>query len=134
MKRLLMLLALLLTAATGVWADNHLTSSADIGKVVCTDHTVYATVAEATAAGKTPVAMIAYVCEELGTPQYGKALAISLEDAPIADMTDTHPGTCNHHHRAYPTQISPVPEPEPSERPPAKTCIFSSCRIFLFPQ
>lgn len=86
MKRLLMLLALLLTAATGVWADNHLTSSADIGKVVCTDHTVYATVAEATAAGKTPVAMIAYVCEELGTPQYGKALAISLEDAPIADI------------------------------------------------
>ena len=84
-KRLFMTLALLLTAATGAWADSHLTSSADVGKVVCTDHTVYATVAEATAAGKTPVAMIAYVNEELGTPQYGKALAISLEDAPITD-------------------------------------------------
>ena len=85
MKRLL-LLVLLLTAVTGAWADDHLTSSADVGKVVCTDHTVYATVADATAAGKTPVAMIAYVNEELGTPQYGKALAISLEDAPIADI------------------------------------------------
>lgn len=85
-KRLFMMFALLLTAATGAWADDsHLTSSADVGKVVCTDHTVYATVAEAKAAGKTPVAMVAYVNEELGTPQYGKALAISLEDAPITD-------------------------------------------------
>ena len=54
-KRLFMMFALLLTAATGAWADDsHLTSSADVGKVVCTDHTVYATVAEAKAAGKTP--------------------------------------------------------------------------------
>lgn len=69
-----------------VKADVYPMSSADVGKVLCSDGTIYATVAEATAAGKTPEAMIAYVNEEKGTPGYGKALAISLADAPIEDV------------------------------------------------
>ena len=80
-----MMLALLLTAVTGAKADVYPTSSADVGKVLCSDGTIYATVSEATAAGKTPEAMIAYVNEEKGTPGYGKALAISLADAPVTD-------------------------------------------------
>jgi hypothetical protein len=46
-----MMLALLLTAVTGAKADVYPTSSADVGKVLCSDGTIYATVSEATAAG-----------------------------------------------------------------------------------
>lgn len=49
-------------------------TSADLGKVICTDGTIYNTVAEATAAGKTAAAMVAYVS---GT---GHGLAIALKD------------------------------------------------------
>ena len=50
-------------------------TAADLGKVLCTDGSIYATVSEATAAGKTAVAMIAYVDTE-----NGKALALALAD------------------------------------------------------
>ena len=48
-------------------------STEDIGKVLCADGSLYATKDEATAASKTPVAMIAYV-------EDSKGLAIALED------------------------------------------------------
>ena len=50
-------------------------TAADLGKVLCTDGSIYATVSEATAANKTAVAMIAYVDTE-----NGKALALALAD------------------------------------------------------
>ena len=56
-------------------------TKADVGKVICSDGSIYATVADATAAGKTAQAMIAYVDDEKGM-----ALGISLEDGPIADI------------------------------------------------
>lgn len=86
MKKILFSLVMLVMTATAAWADVYPTSSADVGKVICSDGTIYATVAEATAAGKTAEAMIAYVNEEFGTAGYGKALAISLADAPIEDV------------------------------------------------
>ncbi len=48
---------------------------ADLGKVLCTDGSIYATVSEATAASKTAAAVIAYV-----DTQNGKALALALAD------------------------------------------------------
>ncbi len=50
-------------------------TAADLGKVLCTDGSIYATVSEATAAGKTAAAVIAYV-----DTQNGKALALALAD------------------------------------------------------
>ena len=48
---------------------------ADLGKVLCTDGSIYATVSEATAASKTAAAVITYVDTE-----NGKALALALAD------------------------------------------------------
>ena len=78
------MLALLMTAVAGAWADEIVITTADIGKVLCTDRSFYPTVADAQAAGKTPVAMIAYLDEV-----NGKGLAISLEDGPITSNTNT---------------------------------------------
>ena len=50
-------------------------TAADLGKVLCTDGSIYATVSEATAASKTAAAVIAYV-----DTQNGKALALALAD------------------------------------------------------
>jgi hypothetical protein len=83
-KRLFLMLALLMTAVAGAWADEIVMTTADIGKVICTDRSFYPTVADAQAAGKTPVAMIAYL-DEVNC----KGLAISLEDGPITSNTNT---------------------------------------------
>ena len=48
-------------------------TAADLGKVLCTDGSIYATVSDATAASKTAAAVIAYVDTE-----NGKALALAL--------------------------------------------------------
>ncbi len=50
-------------------------TAADLGKVLCTDGSIYTTVSDATAAGKTAAAVIAYVDTE-----NGKALALALAD------------------------------------------------------
>ncbi|MBQ7996777.1 MAG: Ig-like domain-containing protein [Paludibacteraceae bacterium] len=50
-------------------------TAADLGKVLCTDGSIYATVSEAAAASKTAAAVIAYV-----DTQNGKALALALAD------------------------------------------------------
>lgn len=70
------LLALLLMMAVGAKADGLAVTSADIGKVLCTDGSLYATVTVAGNANKTPVAMIAYIDTQNHT-----GLAIALEDA-----------------------------------------------------
>ena len=81
MKRTLLSLVMLIMTAVAVWADVIPATKADVGKVLCSDGSIYATVSAATAAGKTAQAMIAYVDDEKGT-----ALGISLEDGPIADI------------------------------------------------
>jgi len=58
---------------------------ADVGKVLCSDGSIYTTVADATAAGKTAQAMIAYVNDEQGV-----ALGISLEDGPSTEKDCKH--------------------------------------------
>lgn len=50
-------------------------TTTDLGKVLCTDGSIYATVSEATAASKTAAAVITYVDTE-----NGKALALALAD------------------------------------------------------
>lgn len=75
-QKLLFLLVLLLTATTGAWATDGIECSAsDIGKVLCTDGSIYATVSDATAASKTAAAVIVYVDET-----NKKGLAIALAD------------------------------------------------------
>ena len=75
-QKLLFLLVLLLTATTGAWATDGIACSAsDIGKVLCTDGSIYATVGDATTAQKTAAAMIAYI-----DATNNKGLAIALAD------------------------------------------------------
>ena len=81
MKKILFSLVMLVMTATAAWADVIPATKADVGKVLCSDGSIYATVSDAAAASKTAQAMIAYVDDENGT-----ALGIALEDAPIADI------------------------------------------------
>ena len=77
--RLLYFVALLLMVAVGAKADERLNiTSNDIGKILCTDGTLYATATAAEEGGKIPVAMIAYV-DGLSH----KGLAIALNDANV---------------------------------------------------
>ena len=70
-----MTLALLITAVGGAWADGIVCTASDLGKVLCTDGSIYENVSAATTAGKTAVAMIAYV-----SGSNGLALALTDED------------------------------------------------------
>ena len=82
-KKLLLILALLLTAVTGAWADDGIYCTAsDVGRVVCTDGSIYDNVSAAEADGKTAVAMIAYLDTE-----NNKGLALALADE-MADESD----------------------------------------------
>lgn len=75
-KRKIFALFFALAASFGFsWAADIPCTAADLGKVLCTDGSIYATVSEATAAGKTAAAVIAYVDTE-----NGKALALALAD------------------------------------------------------
>ena len=86
--RLLYFVALLLMVAMGAKADRLNITSEDIGKVLCTDGTLYVTATAAYDAGKEPVAMIAYVN---GLTHQG--LAIALGDAYV--INDGHySGSC----------------------------------------
>ena len=80
MKKILLSLVMLIMTAAAAWADVIPATKADVGKVVCSDGSIYVTVSAATAAGKTAQAMIAYVDDEFGT-----GLGISLEDGPISE-------------------------------------------------
>ena len=77
--RLLYFVALLLMVAVGAKADDRLNiTSNDIGMILCTDGTLYATAKAAEDDYKRPVAMIAYV-DGLSH----KGLAIALDDANV---------------------------------------------------
>lgn len=71
----LFLLALLLIATVGAKADGLAVTTADIGKVLCTDGSLYASVSVAMLHDKMPVAMIAYIDTQNHT-----GLAIALEN------------------------------------------------------
>ena len=75
-KKILMMLALLLALTTQAWADDGIYCTAsDVGRVLCTDGSIYDKVSEAEADGKTAVAMIAYLDTE-----NNKGLALALAD------------------------------------------------------
>lgn len=77
-KKLMITLVALLALTTGAWADGIVCTASDLGKVLCTDGSIYENVSAATTAGKTAAAMIAYVDE---TNKNGLALALTDEDA-----------------------------------------------------
>ena len=75
-KKLFLILALLCAVAQGAWADDDIYCTAsDVGRVVCTDGSIYDNVSAAEADGKTAVAMIAYLDTE-----NNKGLALALAD------------------------------------------------------
>ena len=72
-KKLMITLVALLAVTTGAWADGIVCTASDLGKVLCTDGSIYENVSAATNAGKTAAAVIAYVDE---TNKNGLALAL----------------------------------------------------------
>ena len=79
LKKTILTLVALLAVTTGAWADGIVCTASDLGKVLCTDGSIYENVSAATTAGKTAVAMIAYVDE---TNKNG--LAIQLNASPAS--------------------------------------------------
>ena len=79
-----------------------------IGSVITTDGNVYATVADATAASKTALAMIAYVGSSTGVDgkTHGLALALSNEDGTKNWTIATGAGGAAAHTPAAPTSIT----------------------------
>ena len=76
MRKKIFTFLLALVASVGMsWADVIPCTAAYLGKVLCTDGSIYATVSEASAASKTAAAVIAYVDTE-----NAKALALALAD------------------------------------------------------
>ena len=69
------MLVLLAAVVTGAWADGIVCTASDLGKVLCTDGSIYENVSAATTAGKTAAAVIVYVDET-----NKKGLAIALAD------------------------------------------------------
>ena len=89
-KQLFLTLALLLTAVTGAWADDGIyCTTSDVGRVVCTDGSIYDNVSAAEADGKTAVAMIAY-----HDTVNKKALALALADESMMQWS-TAISTCS---------------------------------------
>ena len=78
LKRLFTLALLVMIAASGAWAaeDGIVCTTSDVGKVICTDGSIYANVGEATTANKTAVAKIIVID---GTDKKGLALALADE-------------------------------------------------------
>jgi len=80
-KKILSLLVLLI-AASGAWAaDGIACTTEDVGKLICTDGTIYATKAEAETAGKTAVAKIMVIDAANNT-----GLAFALAEEPGESM------------------------------------------------
>ena len=91
LKNILCIFALLLTAVTGAWADDGIYCTAsDVGRVVCTDGSIYDNVSAAKADGKTAVAMIAYLDTE-----NNKGLALALADESDWMAWSTAISTCS---------------------------------------
>ena len=82
-QKLFSMLALLLMAATGAWAQTTINVTAgDLGKAVCTDGSIYEDVYKAQSAGKTAAAKI--ICLDT---QNSKALALSLDNQAVTPGT-----------------------------------------------
>ena len=73
-KKTILTLVALLAVTTGAWADGIVCTASDLGKVLCTDGSIYENVSAAETAGKTAAAVIVYVDET------NKGLAIALAD------------------------------------------------------
>ncbi|MBQ9588516.1 MAG: hypothetical protein IJR26_11780, partial [Bacteroidales bacterium] len=71
----LLIMALALALGPGVWAQGIVYTPGDVGKVLCTDGSVYATVSDATTDGKTAAAKIIVV-----NTLTNKGLALALAD------------------------------------------------------
>lgn len=56
-------------------------TASDLGKIICADGSVYATVSAAKAAGKEPVGFIAYVGDQAAAAPYNHGIAFALENA-----------------------------------------------------
>ena len=83
-KKLLFMIALLCAVVQSVWAQNGIYCTAsDVGRVVCTDGSIYDNVSAATAAGSHAVAKIIWVDEK-----NKKGLALNLWDEGYANRTD----------------------------------------------
>ena len=83
-KKLLFILALLCAVVQGAWAQNGIYCTAsDVGRVVCTDGSIYDNVSAATAVGSHAVAKIIWVDEK-----NKKGLALNLWDEGYANRTD----------------------------------------------
>lgn len=59
----------------------------DVGKVITSAGYIYDKVSDATAAGETAIAMIAYVGSNTGNPTYNHGLAVALKDAGSNDWS-----------------------------------------------
>lgn len=79
------------TSETGSRVSTTLTnvSASDLGRIICHDGTIYDTVAEAEAAGKTALAMIGYVGPNTGNSKYNRGIAFALENANTGDILET---------------------------------------------
>lgn len=87
-----------------VKADGFAVTTDDIGKVLCTDGSLYTTITDANNAGKTPAAMIAYVNVDDG---YG--LGIAFEDEPEGYTWFTAKGAAEAHEPVTAGAIWKVP-------------------------
>lgn len=98
MKQRLFSLLSLLMVAMGTWAQV-VCNNEDIGKVLCSDGSIYATVAEATAAGKKAEAMICYLNDD-----HSKGLGIALQDAADKSISKCPPAEslCNDYNYTHP--------------------------------
>ena len=83
------MLVLLAAVVTGAWADGIVCTASDLGKVLCTDGSIYENVSAAETAGKTAAAVIVYVDE---TNKNG--LAIALADESSTMNWSTAKSTC----------------------------------------
>ena len=83
------MLVLLVAVVTGAWADGIVCTASDLGKVLCTDGSIYENVSAAGAAGKTAAAVIVYVDET-----NKKGLAIALADESSTMNWSTAKSTC----------------------------------------
>lgn len=63
-------------------------TASDLGKIICADGSVYATVSAAKAANKEPVGFIGYVGSDTGNSQYNHGIVFALENANSVGTTD----------------------------------------------
>ena len=103
LAKLMITLVALLAVTTGAWADGIACTASDLGKVLCTDGSIYENVSAATTAGKTAAAVIAYVDE---TNKNGLALALTDEASTMNWTNATGASGAAAHSPAAPTTTS----------------------------